>query len=152
VEEAADRAWLERFGLRKARAACCGESSRRRPGTGEAREPAARKRGATSGSTLRTIGARGEEQLAEGARSSGAASGARRLAGWWWRLVLCGLPVKAVGEAAQCVGDVAQGRDGFAPDLGDNGGVDVGGGVTDFHLDELDGLFNALGTPPGGGA
>ena len=33
---------------------------------------------------------------------------------------------------------------GFAPDLGDDGGIDVGRGVADFHLDELDGLFNSL--------
>jgi hypothetical protein len=52
--------------------------------------------------------------------------------------------IQAVSEVAQGGGDVAQGGDGFAADLGDDGGVDVGSRVADFHLDEFDGLVNAL--------
>ena len=59
------------------------------------------------------------------------------------------LKVEAVGEALESVGDGTQGGDGFAADFGDDGGVDVCGGVADFHLDEFDGLFNALGNAAG---
>jgi len=52
--------------------------------------------------------------------------------------------IEFVGEALQSVRDGAEGGDGFATDFGDDGGIDVGGGMADFHLDEFDGLFEAL--------
>ena len=57
--------------------------------------------------------------------------------------------IEFVGEALQSVRDGAEGGDGFATDFGDDGGIDVGGGMADFHLDEFDGLFNALGNAAG---
>jgi hypothetical protein len=52
--------------------------------------------------------------------------------------------VKPVGKLAQGVGYVAQGADGLGAHLGDDGCIDIGCGVTNLHLDELDGFFNAL--------
>jgi len=52
--------------------------------------------------------------------------------------------VEAIGEVAEGFGQGAHGRDGLAADLGDDRVVDIGDGVTQFHLDEFDGLFDAV--------
>ena len=54
------------------------------------------------------------------------------------------MAVEAVGELAEGVGYIAEGADGLGAHLGDYGGIDVGGGVTDFHLNEFDGVIKAL--------
>ena len=58
--------------------------------------------------------------------------------------------VELVSEFAHSICRAAQGGDGFAANFGDDSGVNVGGRVSDFHLDELDGLFNALADSAGG--
>jgi hypothetical protein len=64
---------------------------------------------------------------------------------WWRRSWVLGLlRFEFVGEVAEGGGDIAEGGDGFATNFGDDGGVDVGSGMADFHLDEFDGFFDAL--------
>src|SRR5580658_8713330 len=71
-------------------------------------------------------------------RSSGA-WGLRRI-GWRWRLV----SVQAVGKAAQRVGHVAQCGDGLSAHLRNDCVVHIFSSMAQFHLDDLDGFFNAL--------
>lgn len=51
---------------------------------------------------------------------------------------------KAIGKVAQCVGGRSHGADRFAPHLRNHRIIDVSDGVSQFHLDELNGLFNSL--------
>jgi hypothetical protein len=51
--------------------------------------------------------------------------------------------VHAVGKIAQSIRHGAHGNDGLAAHLRDDCVVDVGDGMAEFHLDQLDGLFYA---------
>ena len=59
------------------------------------------------------------------------------------------IALEAIGEVAHGIGDIAQGGDGLGAHLREDRVIQVGRGVAEFHLNEFDGFFNALGNTAG---